>query len=90
MPRGGAREGAGRKPGGSNRQNAVIKSAVIEAAMRAGGKDGLVGYLQTQATSNPNAFMALLGKIIPTQVQGPDDAEGNPTAVVMRIVDPGA
>lgn len=40
------------------------------AAKDAGGKDGLVGYLQQQAKDNPGPFLALLGKVLPMQIAG--------------------
>ncbi len=76
----------GRKKGTPNRINAVIKDAVIEAAMRAGGTGGVVGYLTTQATANPNAFLALLGRIIPTQIEGTSDGG----AITVRWLPPDA
>ena len=52
----------------------LVKDAIIAAAEAAGGKDGMVGYLAVQAQENPAAFMALLGKVLPMQVEasGPD------------------
>lgn len=37
------------------------------AAEQAGAKDGMVGYLKQQALEKPAAFLALLGKVLPTQ-----------------------
>ena len=64
----------GRKKGTPNKQTALIKDAIIEAAEKAGGPNGMVGYLQRQADENPTAFLGLLGKIIPMQVTGDPDA----------------
>jgi hypothetical protein len=33
-------------------------------------EQGLVGYLEKQALTNPVAFMGLLGKVLPLQVAG--------------------
>lgn len=66
--------GPGRTKGVPNKTTALLKEAVLAAAELAGGDDaedrkgGLIGYLQTQAKDNPGPFMALLGKIIPLQV----------------------
>jgi hypothetical protein len=63
----------GRPKGVPNKTTALLKDAILKAAERAGGKDGLIGYLETQATDNPGPFMSLLGKVLPMQVTGPND-----------------
>lgn len=67
-----AQKGKGRPKGVLNKNTTLLKDAILQAATNAGGKDGLVGYLTTQATDNPNAFMPLLGKVLPMQVTGED------------------
>tara|TARA_R100001086_G_scaffold211289_1_gene127189 strand:+ start:1743 stop:2027 length:285 start_codon:yes stop_codon:yes gene_type:complete len=88
--RGGARKGAGRKKGGTNAVNKLIKDAVIEAAEIVGadgeGKDGLVGYLQKRAEDQPQAFMGMLSRIIPTQVEGTGDDGEIKISVTQKIV----
>lgn len=79
--KGGAKTG-GRKKGTPNKQTALIKDAIIEAAEKAGGPNGMVGYLQRQADENPTAFMGLLGKVIPTQVEG---TGGGPVMIVTGV-----
>lgn len=74
--------GKGRPKGSLNKTTALLKDAILVAAEKAGGKEGLVGYLQTQATANPGPFMSLLGKVLPTQIAGDPD---NPVGVVHRI-----
>lgn len=70
---GGWRMGAGRKKGVPNKLTMSLKEATLLAAERAGGKEGLVGYLLRQANKrNPAPFMALLTKILPMQVTGKD------------------
>ena len=79
------------KPGqkrGPAKTTKLLKDAILEAAEKAGGPGGMVGYLTLQATENPGPFMALLGKVLPTQVVGDAD---NPVLVTMierHIVDP--
>jgi hypothetical protein len=91
LHRGGKQKGSpktgGRQKGTPNKLTRTLKEAILEAAERAGGPNGTVGYLETQAVANPNAFMSLLGKVLPLQVTGADDAQGNPTELVIRLVD---
>jgi hypothetical protein len=72
----------GRQKGTPNKRTALLKDAILEAAELAGDKDGLVGYLKTQASANPGPFMALLGKVLPMQITG--DAE-NPLVTITKI-----
>ena len=66
---GGRRSGAGRKKGVPNKVTADIKAMVLGALDRAGGEE----YMLEQAKSNPNAFLTLVGKVLPTQITGPND-----------------
>ena len=66
---GGRRPGAGRKKGVPNRITADIKAMVLCALDRAGGEK----YMLEQARSNPNAFLTLVGKVLPTQITGAND-----------------
>jgi hypothetical protein len=72
----------GRKKGTPNKNTALLKDAILEAATLAGDKDGLTGYLQAQAKANPGPFMALLGKVLPMQISG--DPE-NPMVTITKI-----
>jgi hypothetical protein len=84
--------GKGRKKGVPNKTTATLKEAILLAAEQVGengaGKDGLVGYLRTVAATDVKAFASLLGKVLPMQVTGPDDADGMPGAIKISIVDP--
>ena len=68
--------GSGRRKGSMNKNTALLKDAVLQAAELAGqditGKktDGLIQYLRAQAQINPGPFMNMLGKILPMQIQG--------------------
>jgi hypothetical protein len=68
MNRGNA--GKGRPKGAPNKTTALLKDAIIEAAIAAGDGSGLTGYLETQAREQPVAFMTLLGKVLPMQITG--------------------
>ena len=75
--------GPGRPKGCVNKSTAMLKDAVLQAAQEAGGEGGMVGYLTRQASENPAAFMSLLGKILPTQVEG----SGEGGAIVIKWQD---
>ncbi|NNH67815.1 hypothetical protein [Rhizobium laguerreae] len=81
------RSKTGRAKGTPNKTTALLKDAILLAATKAGGKDGLVGYLEIQAAANPGPFMALLGKVLPMQIAGDPDS---PIVheVIRRIVRP--
>lgn len=67
MPRPGPGErtpGSGRAPGQPNKLTSEIRDMIHEALEGAGG----VGYLREQARDNPQAFLALVGKIVPREV----------------------
>jgi hypothetical protein len=68
------RSKTGRAKGTPNKTTALLKDAILQAAEGAGGKEGLIGYLKKQADKNPGPFMSLLGKVLPTQLTGPNDA----------------
>lgn len=61
--------GPGRPKGAPNKLTMAVKDMVLAALDKAGG----VNYLVQQAQENPTAFMTLVGKIIPTQVNGPGE-----------------
>lgn len=82
-----ARAGPGRPKGSVNKTTALLKDAILMAAEKAGGVGGMVAYLQKQAGENPGPFMALLGKVLPTQVAGDPDS---PLRVVGRIESAGS
>lgn len=59
----------GRAKGTPNRVTQALKDIILEAAHGA-HPDGAKGYLQAQAIANPQAFMSLLGRVLPMQVTG--------------------
>lgn len=52
----------GRKKGAQNKLTTELKEMILTALDEAGG----VGYLTKQATESPSAFIALIGKVLPT------------------------
>lgn len=77
----------GRPKGVPNRNTTVLKDAILLAAEEVGrdgvGRDGLKGYLISLAITEPKAFSALLGKVLPMQVTGADDG---PLQIVFKTV----
>jgi len=74
------RPGSGRKPGTPNVITKTLQDMILGALSDAGGQD----YLRIQALSNPSAFLALVGRVIPLQLKpGTDDPR---VAVIKRIV----
>ena len=59
-----------RPRGSPNKLPRALKEMILEALEAAGEGEGSVGYLKSQAAKNPAAFMSLLSRIIPLQVDG--------------------
>jgi len=62
---GGARPNAGRKKGVPTQVTQDIRQMIKDSLEGVGGMD----YLMRQAETNPVAFMGLIGKIIPKEVE---------------------
>lgn len=58
--------GPGRPKGSKNRLSLAVRDMVEEALEGVGG----VEYLKTQAIANPNAFLSLIAKLMPTELSG--------------------
>jgi hypothetical protein len=69
--------GQGRPKGVPNRMTADLKGMILGALQDVGGAE----YLARQANENPAAFLALIGKVLPTQVTG--DGGG---AVTVQVI----
>jgi hypothetical protein len=74
------RKTGGRTKGTPNKITALLKDEILQAADMA-HEQGRVGYLTQQAQENPTAFLTLLGKVLPMQVEG----SGEGGAFVMRV-----
>jgi len=66
----------GRKAGTPNKVNADLKEMILGALDQAGG----AAYLLAQAHENPNAFLTLVGKVLPMTVAG------DPTAPLVHEI----
>lgn len=66
----------GRKAGTPNKLSKTLKEDILNAAEMA-HPEGRVAYLIHQAHNNATAFMSLLGKVLPMEVQNLDK-NGNP------------
>lgn len=57
--------GKGRKKGVPNKLTSSVKEMILAALESAGG----MAYLVEQAQTNPSAFLALLGRLLPTELR---------------------
>ena len=65
----GGNAGLGRPRGSPNKITADIRGMILGALTAKGGQK----YLELQEDNHPQAFMALLAKVLPTQITGKDD-----------------
>jgi hypothetical protein len=68
----GGNAGKGRKKGVPNKITGALKDMIL-GALEAAHDDGGVAYLVQQAKDNPNAFLSLVGRVLPMTVQGAGD-----------------
>ena len=82
----GKKTGGGSRKGVPNKATADIKAMINNALHLVGGED----YLVRQAGENPVAFMGLIGKILPKQVDLDANVNGNLniSKIVRSIIDP--
>lgn len=76
------RAGMGRPPGSGNKNTTAIKDMIEQALSESGGKD----YLKRQAIDNPAAFMGLVGKILPKDINH-GGQPGNPIEMIRNLSD---
>jgi hypothetical protein len=72
-------EGAGRKKGVTNGDTAKLRELILGALDEVGGQS----YLAQQAYENPNAFMGLIGKVLPKEINA--DITGESRLVVQLV-----
>ena len=63
--------GKGRPKGSQNKTTKLLKDQILGALDKAGGID----YLLTQARDNPTAFLTLVGKVLPLDVNATHDGK---------------
>jgi hypothetical protein len=66
----------GKPKGAKDKIPQELKAMILQALDNAGG----IKYLETQAIKNPQAFLTLVGKVLPLQVSG----TGEP--IVLRVI----
>ena len=64
--RGGFRPNSGRPKGSLDKGNAALREMILNALHGVGGQH----YLERVAESHPQAFASLLGKVLPTTLDG--------------------
>ena len=62
----GTKTGGGSRKGVPNKVSADVKAMILTALDKAGGAQ----YLLAPAQTNPNAFLTLVGKVLPMTVAG--------------------
>jgi hypothetical protein len=71
--------GKGRRKGSTNKVPTALKEMILQALADVGGVD----YLKTQAGQNPNAFLALIGRVLPLQLK---EGGSDPTVPATTVV----
>ena len=73
--------GPGRPKGSRNKLTIALKDMILRALAEVGG----VEYLQEQAKKNPNAFMTLVGRVLPLQVKEGGEEPRVPPKVTINL-----
>lgn len=73
---------------GPNKETKALKEMILQALDEQ--KGGGVAYLKDQALMNPNAFLSLLGKVLPTTLAGDPNNPVRFERIEVVIVDPKA
>jgi len=67
----------GRQKGSTNKTTAELKEMILGALSEVGGQ----AYLVQQALDNPNAFMTLVGKVVPRDINAAVEAAASITVI---------
>ena len=76
--------GPGRPKGSQSKVTVALREAILLAGERAGGKDGLTGYLTRLAVENSSAYSSLLAKVLPTTLAAEESSGGVPVKMVFE------
>ena len=68
----------GKPKGAKTKVTMQLKEMILGALDKSGGED----YLVRQAEANPTAFLALIGKVLPTTLANDKD---NPLQIITRV-----
>jgi len=63
--------GSGRKPGSLNALTVQLREMILGALSDVGGQ----AYLARQANENPQAFLSLLGRVVPKEIKAQIERE---------------
>lgn len=74
--------GKGRPKGAKNKLTTTVREAILAAFDEVGGAE----YLAAQARENPVAFMSLLAKVLPTQIDLKTSPE--PIRIIVERAEP--
>ena len=74
----------GRVKGTPNKVTGALKDMILTALSNKGG----VAYLERQADANPTAFMTLVGKVLPLQVNAEHSGDIGIRVIERRVVRP--
>jgi len=80
------RKTGGRVAGTPNKFSGAVRELILAALDGVGGQ----AYLERVAEQNPAAFLTLLGKVLPLQVQGPAADGAHQVTIVVEGVPPPA
>ncbi len=72
--------GKGRPKGVPNKVSGTLKEMILQSLSDAGG----ASYLLAQSVKNPNAYLALIGRVLPLQVKEGGEEPKMPTTVVHK------
>lgn len=79
--------GPGRPKGTPNKNTTALKEMILEALEGAGGVEYLMERAKDSKTAS--AFLTLVGKVLPMQVQGPGpNGEHVFSRIVREVIDP--
>lgn len=81
-PTGAAAKGAGpgRPPGSKNKLPVQLKEMILGALDAKGGQT----WLEEQMDANPSAFLTLIGKVLPTTIQGGEGAQAGDVTLIIH------